>query len=599
MTKKFRNPPIKYTSRDFESIRDDLINHAKRYYPNSFRDFNEASFGALMVDAVSYVGDVLSFYLDYQANESFLTTANEYNNILKHGKALGFKIDAIPSSFGTVTLFVRVPAASSGFGVDSNYVPTLRRGTIFGSTGGSSFLLLDDVNFADPGNQTVVARVNETTGAPTEYAIRAFGEVVSGVYRVKNYTVGDYERFKRIDLRDPRISEIISVVDSEGNSYFEVDHLSQNVIYRPVVNNGENADTVPNLLKPFVVMRRFVLERELGKNFIQFGYGSEENLSNLGILKPDDIILKRNAREYITDLSFDPTKLLQSDKFGISPSNTTITVAYRTNDSQTVNASVGSVNRVTNSLFRFENSNALSPGLKNTIINSLEVTNDNSIVGDVSYPSSDELKRRIFDTFTSQNRAVTAQDYKALVYMMPAKFGSIKRVAIVQDPDEFKRNLNLHVVSENADGNLVKTNGVIKNNLKNWINQYRMINDTVDILDAKIVNIGINFTIVAEIEEDKFTVLRAAENALRREFTPISEISEPISISNIYRILNQITGVSDTVDVTMVRKSGAIYSGVDFNVEDAISFDGRFLIAPEDVVFEIKFLDPDIKGTVR
>ena len=599
MTKKFRNPPIKYTSRDFESIRDDLINHAKRYYPDSFRDFNEASFGAMMVDAVSYVGDILSFYLDYQANESFLTTANEYNNILKHGKALGFKIDAIPSSFGTVTLFIRVPAASSGFGVDSNYVPTLRRGTIFGSTGGSSFLLLDDVNFADPGNQTVVARVNEATGAPTEYAIRAYGEVVSGVYRVKNYTVGDYERFKRIDLRDPRISEIISVIDSEGNSYFEVDHLSQNVIYRPVVNNGENADIVPNLLKPFVVMRRFVLERELGKNYIQFGYGSEENLSNQGILKPDDIVLKRNAREYITDMSFDPTKLLQSDKFGISPSNTTITVAYRTNDSQTVNASVGSVNRVTNSLFRFENSNALSPGLKNAIINSLEVTNDNSIVGDVSYPSSDELKRRIFDTFTSQNRAVTAQDYKALVYMMPAKFGSIKRASIIQDPDEFKRNLNLHVISENRDGNLVKTNNIIKNNLKNWMNQYRMINDTVDILDAKIVNIGIDFTIVAEIEEDKFSVLRAAENALRKEFTSISEISEPISISNIYRILNQIAGVSDTVDVTMVRKTGAIYSGVDFNVEDAISFDGRFLIAPEDVVFEIKFLDTDIKGTVR
>ena len=182
---------------------------------------------------------------------------------------------------------------------------------------------------------------------------------------------------------------------------------------------------------------------------------------------------------------------------------------------------------------------------------------------------------------------------------MPAKFGSIKRASIIQDPDEFKRNLNLHVISENRDGNLVKTNNIIKNNLKNWMNQYRMINDTVDILDAKIVNIGIDFTIVAEIEEDKFSVLRAAENALRKEFTSISEISEPISISNIYRILNQIAGVSDTVDVTMVRKTGAIYSGVDFNVEDAISFDGRFLIAPEDVVFEIKFLDTDIKGTVR
>ena len=205
----------------------------------------------------------------------------------------------------------------------------------------------------------------------------------------------------------------------------------------------------------------------------------------------------------------------------------------------------------------------------------------------------------IFDTFTSQNRAVPAQDYKALIYMMPKKFGAIKRCGILQDPDEFKRNLNIHVVSENTDGNLTKTNDTIKNNLKNWLNQYRMINDTIDIIDAKIVNVGINFTIVANVEEDKFSVLRSAERALRNEFTTIAEIGEAISVADIYRILNQVAGVSDTVDVTMVRRTGALYSGVDYNVEDNMSFDGRFLLAPEDVVLEIRFLDSDIKGAVR
>ena len=599
MAIKFKHPSIKYTSRDFNSIRNDLIEYAKRYYPDSFKDFNEASFGAMMVDSVAYIGDILSFYLDYQANESFLTTAHEYNNIIKHGKALGYKINSVPSSYGIVTLFVRVPAAASGFGPDTSFVPTLRRGTTLGSTNGSTYMLVNDVNFADPRNETVVAVVNDSNGQPTEYAIRAYGEVVSGRFNVQTFKVGDFTKFRRIDLRDSNLTEVVSVVDSGGREYFEVDYLSQNIIYRPVINTGANSNTVPNLLKPFVAMRRFVVEREFGRNFLQFGYGSENNLSNEGFLNPDDIVLERHARDYVTDRSFDPTKMLESDKFGVSPSNTTLTVSYRTNDSTTVNAAVGSVIRVENAIFKFSNANRLNNTLKNKVVNSLEVTNDEPIVGDVTYPSTDEIKRRIFDSFTSQHRAVTAQDYKALIYMMPSKFGSVKRCNILQDPDAMKRNLNISVVSEDTNGNLTKTNDTIKNNLKNWLNQYRMVNDTIDILDAKIVNIGINFTIVSQEESNKHTALRRAENALRKEFMSIGEISEAISISNIYRILNQVPGVSDTADVTIVRKTGGAYSTISFNVEEHISFDGRYLIAPEDVVYEIRFLDTDIQGTVR
>tara|TARA_A100001515_G_scaffold111722_1_gene92778 strand:- start:228 stop:1706 length:1479 start_codon:yes stop_codon:yes gene_type:complete len=492
-----------------------------------------------------------------------------------------------------------VPAAPSGFGPDTSFIPTLRRGTLFSATNGSTYMLTNDVNFADPRNETVVALVNETNGQPTEYAIRAYGEIVSGRYNVQTFKVGDFTRFRRIDLRDSNLTEVISVVDSSGREYFEVDYLSQNVIYRPVRNTGANSNSVPNLLKPFVAMRRFVIEREFGRNFLQFGYGSEENLSNEGFLNPDDIVLERHARDYITDRSFDPTKMLQSDKFGVSPSNTTLTVSYRTNDTTTVNAAVGSVIRVQNAIFKFINANKLNNGLKNKVISSLEVTNDDPIVGDVTYPSTDEIKRRIFDSFTSQHRAVTAQDYKALIYMMPSKFGSIKRCNVLQDPDAMKRNLNIVVVSEDPNGNLTKTNDTIKNNLKNWLNQYRMVNDTIDILDAKIVNIGINFTIVSQEESNKHAALRKAENALRKEFMSIGEISEALPISDIYRILNQIPGVSDTVDVTIIRKSGGAYSPVGFNVEEHMTFDGRYLIAPEDVVYEIRFLDADIQGTVR
>ena len=598
MATKFKQSSIKYTSRDFNSIRNDLIQHAKKYYADSFQDFNEASFGALMVDAVAYVGDMLSFYLDYQANESFLTTANEYNNIVKHGKALGYKMGSSPSSYGTVTLYVSVPALSLGIGPDVSYAPTLRRGTTFSSTGGSTFMLINDVNFADPANEITVSKMN-SDGQATEFAIRAYGQVVSGKYNTQNFVIKDFEKYKRLDLGEPNLTEILSVFDSDGNEWFEVEHLSQNTVYRSITNAGANSTTVPNLLKPFIVMRRFTIERELGRNYIQFGYGSEDNISYEGFLNPDDLALERHARDHITDLSFDPTKLIQSDKFGLSPSNTTLRIAYRTNDRSTVNAGEGAVTTVRNSIFRFPESNSLNSSTKSSIISSLEVINDEQIVGGVTYPSTDEVKRRIFDVFTSQNRAVTAQDYKALVYMIPARFGSIKRCQIFKDPDAFKRNVNMYIVSENSNGNLIKTNSTIKNNLKNWLNQYRMMNDTIDILDGKIINVGIEFTVVAQAENDKFSVLRRAEDVLRNEFLSIGEISDPISIGELYRILNAIPGVSDTVDVKVVRKTGTRYSSYDFNVDDSMSFDGRYLLCPEDSIFEIKYLEADIKGTVR
>lgn len=290
-------------------------------------------------------------------------------------------------------------------------------------------MLINDINFADPGNQVVVAKTNQNTGLPTEYAVRAYGEVVSGIFETRSYNIGEFERFKRIDLQAPNLTEIVSVVDSEGNEYYEVDYLSQNIVYRSVPNYGANAETVPNLLKPFVAMRRFVVERERGRNFIQFGHGSEENIAKQGFLRPDDLVLKRHARDHITDLTFDPSKLIQSDKFGVSPSNTVLTVNYRTNNSLTVNAGVGAISSVSSKFFKFRNPEKLTSATKSNIVGSLEVSNEEPIVGDVSYPSIEEVKRRVFDTFSSQHRAVTAEDYKALIYMMPTKFGSIKDVA--------------------------------------------------------------------------------------------------------------------------------------------------------------------------
>lgn len=589
---------VKYTSRDFQSIKNDLIEYSKRYYPDTFRDFNEASFGALMLDTVAYVGDMLSFYLDFQANESFLDTAVEFDNIIKLGRQLGFRFKGAPSTYGRVSLFIKIPAASNGLGPNYSYAPVLLKGTQFSSGAGAGFILNENVDFSNDDLEVVVAEVNQTTGLPSSYAIKAYGQVISGRIFEDIISVGDFEKFKRIKLAGRNVTEVLSVVDSEGHEYFEVDYLSQNVIYKEVPNHDSNRETTPFLLKPQIVPRRFVVEQGRTDTFLQFGHGSEEELLVDTQIDPNRVVLNMHGRNHVTDESFDPNKLLQTEKFGVAPSNTTLRIVYRANTAGSANVSAEALTKIVSPQFKFRESESLVRRLKSSVITSMEVTNENPIVGSVSLPTSEELKRRIFDTFSSQNRAVTKQDYISLCYSMPSKFGAIKRANIVQDNDSFKRNLNMYVISEAADESLVQSNMTLKNNLKIWLNRYKMMNDSVDILDARIVNIGINFVIVPEREKNKFDILATASAVLRNKMATVGDIGSPFYITDIYKILNDVDGVVDVVDVRVERKVGSNYSTTFFNISDNTSFDRRYIMVPEDTILEVKFPSTDIQGAI-
>ena len=593
-----KNVPIDYTSRDFNSIKEDLVDYAKRYYPNTFKDFNEASFGSLMLDSVAYIGDILSFYLDYQANESFLSTAAEYDNILKLGKQVGYNMQMNPSSFGTITLFCVIPATEFGT-PDVNYCPVVRKNSTFNSENNVVFSLLEDVNFANPSNETVVAGVDETNGNPTSFVVKAHGQVKSGQFFEEIAPIGSFERFKEVRLANRNITEILSVLDEEGHQYFEVDYLSQDTVYVPIRNTDTSTNTdAPNILRAFSVPRRFVTENERGAIVLKFGYGSDNELKDTAVTHPSEVILDKHGKFYETDESFDPAKLVSTDKFGISPSNTNLTIVYRANTADDVNVPSESVTTPIDVELRF-GPNAINQAKRFEIRASLEVTNEEPIVGDVSLPGTDELKQRINDTFSSQNRAVTKQDYMSMIYRMPPTFGKIKRCNIVQDNDSFKRNMNLYVISEDVTGKFTQTNSIIKQNLKSWINQYKMINDTIDIMDAKIINYGVNFTVVGPIGTNKHDVLRACLDALKQELFLKLEIGEGLWISRIYQLLNSLALVVDVTDVRLVAKTGGIYSDVPFSIDENISPDGRYLHIPEDHILELKFANTDVAGTVK
>ena len=610
--KKVRAVSIKYTSREFDSIRNDLIDYVKRYYPDTYRDFNEASFGSLMIDTVAYVGDILSFYLDYQANENFLHTAVEYDNILKLGRQLGYKFKTAPSAVGIATFYVMVPSLSSGIGPDKRYMPILKRGSLMESRSGAMFILNEDVHFGNPGNEMRVGRTDPTTGAPTAYAVKAFGQVVSGAYFSETQPIGDFRKFRRIELGALDIAEIVDIMDTEGNEYHEVDFLSQNVVYTGVTNRSKTAngttynysvgDQAAEILKPIMVPRRFVTERNRRRTVLQFGASSNVSLPKDMIADPSSVVLKVHGKNYITDDSFDPTRLIESDKFGVGPSNTTLTIRYRKNTTQSINCRVGHLNKVGVARFEFDDLSSLVVDTVRGIKNSLEVDNEEPIVGDVGMPDSTELKHRIYDTFATQNRAVTQQDYESMIYQMPRKFGGIKRCKILRDHDSLKRNLNLYLLCENRGGTLTHPNSVVKRNVKTWLQKNKMINDTIDIFDAKILNLAIDFTAIGTLDSAKYDMLQAGRAALIDYYTRKADIGEPFFITDVYKVLKRVEGIVDVTDVRITQKYGTwskrVYSDIRFDIDAATSADGRYIEMPSNVIYEIKYPSLDITGVI-
>ena len=593
--------PINYTSRDFESIKNDLENYAKRYYPTTFKDFSEASFGSLMLDMVAYVGDQLSFYADFQANESFLDSAIRFDNVVRLSETLGYKRQGVAKATGQVAIFMLVPVAPNSRAPDLNYFPILQRGSILTGDNGATYTLINDVDFSDSNNEITVARTDNTTGNPTFFAVKALGKVVSGQQFEEEIDVTNYQRFLKLSLGRPNITEVVSVTDSQGNEYFEVENLSQDVVISQVKNTDDGSrEAVPYSMRVQPVPRRFVVEvNPDNSTSIQFGYGSEDNLTGNIIADPADVVLNVDSKPYVTQTTFDPTNLIKTDKFGVVPTNTTLTVVYTANTTSTANAAVGSVTGIVTPNLLFKNRSVLSEATISTMIGSIEVDNEEPILGDTEPLTSEEIKTRAFGTFAAQNRAVTREDYMNLAYRMPTKFGKIKRANVVRDTNSLRRNLNMFVLSEDVNGNFTVPNSVLKENLKVWLNNYRMINDTIDIMDGKIINIGINYEVIADVDVNRFDLLDACNQAIRNDFLTIKfGIGESVYLSDLFKVLNNVPGVTDTKSVEIVSLSGGVYSNISYDIDLNLSNDGRFLKIPSDSVAEILLPNTDIVGVI-
>ena len=593
-----KKPKINYTSRDFETIKKDLVEHAKRYYPNTYNDFSDSSFGGLVMDSVAYVGDMLSFYLDFQTNESFLETSLDIDNIRKNAAQMGYKYLGAPSSYGVATFYVLVPALASGLGPDERYFPIIKTGTRV-NTDSATFTVTENIDFNDPSVEIVAARFDTDTGKPTFYALRSFGQVKSGLEYYTEVDVGEQLKFRRVRVSTSLVNEIISVHDLEGHKYYQVDNLSQEVVYLEQTNPNSTSDGVKSILKPFIASRRFVVEQDQSGTYLRFGYGSETQIDKFGLTDPSQVVLKMSGKNHITDSAFDPNRFLGTDKFGIAPANTTLKIIFGSNDSENVNVPINGINKIGTLLMEFPN-DLTNPNLGKQIgvRGSAEVTNDEIITIENSNPTADEIRYRAYAIYSSQNRAVTKNDYEAYVYQMPRKFGQVSRISVVNDPSGINKRMAMYVISKDQNDNFVNTNDTVKQNLKVWLNKNKMLTDNIDVFDARIINVGFNYKYNVESGFSKSQVAADVNKAVRDLMIEKQYIGEPIYITKIYQTINRVQGVVDTLQVKAVMKQTANYSNLGLEVDDILSKDGTFLKCPKNCVFEIKFPNQDLVGTV-
>jgi len=596
-----KKTPVDYTKRGFNEIRQELISYIKRYYPDSYKDFNASSFGSLMIDLMSYVGDQLHYYIDHNANEANPVFAKEAENVIGHLMPYGLKIRK-PAAPSLVDLYVPFPAKDSGIGIDENYEVVVLASSEYKTQGGNVFSQTEDVIVNASTADIIGHKMTDDGSSLSYYILRVPVPVKSGIVRDFSVDIGDPRKFLKIEIPDANISEIISVEDSEGNEYIQVDNLSIDTVIMPIIDKSSEDGTTKIRMKNVPVPRRFIVEESLNNTYVQFGYGSDEDLSTNSLIDPSRPLLKQAGMKHISTPRQNPYNIFTSNALGVAPQNTTITVTYRSNSTLNVNAAVGTLNQIATSRLSFTNEQLLDTEKIEYIRDNLEVYNEEPINGFVSIPNTEELKMRYLGNYAAQGRAVTKQDYISSVYSMPSAYGSIKRASIIRDTNDLRRNLNLYLMAEGADGKMQAPSILLKQNVKTWLDSLRMISDSIDIMDAKIINLGLDIKVQVSNSSNPQSLLSEIKTKVYEELMTIPpNIGEAFYISEVYRILRQIPEVINIPlrDGVVVRNivGNNTHSTYSYDISENMSLDESYIYVPENSIWEIKYID-DIRGTI-
>ena len=607
------NSQIRYISRDFNNIRAELINYSQTYFPNTYTDFSPTSPGMMFMEQIAYASDIMSFYLDNQIQETYLQYARQYDNLYDLAYMFSYKPKVTGLATVDIDVYQQVPAITSGDEKipDYNYALLFGNNTSISSPAGQNFIIQDEIDFSvsSSNDPTTVSVAQITANEPEYFLLKKTRKAISGTVNTTTFTAGAYQQFPTFQISTTNIGGIVDIFDADSNQYYEVNYLGQDLIYEGVKNtnvndpnNFSNSDDTPYILKTKSTNRRFTT-RFLNESTLQIQFGAGQPLQTDELITPnsDNVGIGLPFEQDKLTTAFSPTNFIFTDTYGIAPSNTTLTVRYLTGGGTNANVNAGQLTNINTSTVNFVTSNISNTTLAQYVFDSIVVNNPIAAEGGQDGDSIEEIRQNALSNYNTQLRNVTADDYLVRALSMPAKFGNIAK-AWTQKPNATDPNttLDMYVLTYNVNQNLTTASTSLKNNLKTYLNQYRMIGDTVDIKDAFIINIGIDFEIITLPNYNNSEVLAQCITALQSYFE-ISKwvINQPIIIRDLTVLLDNITGIQTVQSLTITNKAGTTsgYSRYAYSIEGATQ-GGIIYPSIDPSIFEVKYPGTDIKGRV-
>jgi hypothetical protein len=609
---------IKYLNRDFSDFRNRLIEFSKTYFPNTYNDFSPASPGMMIIEQSSYVGDVLSFYLDNQFQENFIQFAQQTNNVYELSYMFGYKPKTTGVAQATVDFYQQLPAKNVGGTIvpDYDYALTINENTTISSTAGGNipFLLQDKIDFSFSSSQdpTEISIYQISGDSPQYYLLKKSRKTISSQINSQTFTFTTPENFTTIEINSPNIVKILDIIDSDGNMWYEVDHLGQEMVYKKIKNTNINdpnnvldSGEVPYLLSLEKVQRRFSTRfTSVGTLQIQFGSGTAVDNDEDIIPNPNNVGLGLLTQQSKLTSAYSPTNFLYTDTYGIAPSNTTLTVRYLTGGGVTSNVDANTLTTLNTTNINFNQIN-LNATTANYIFGSLSSNNPEAASGGRAGDTVEEIRQNTLSLVSSQKRSVTADDYLVRALSMPSEYGAISK-AFIEQPKltdnqvSTIETLNLYCLTQNAQGHFSQPSNAVKQNLRTYLSQNRIIGDNIEIRDAFIINIAVNFEIIVLPEYNNNEVLLRCINLLIDYFSRDKwQINQPILLREIYINLDKVRGVQTVKNVKITNKAGTTmgYSQYSYDIDGATQ---NQVVYPslDPSIFEIKFPQTDIKGKV-
>jgi len=610
---------VTYLNKNFTSFKSDLIEYAKSYYPTVYNDFSQASPGTMFIEMAAYVGDVLSFYLDNQLQETYLQYAKQSNNLYTLAYMLGYRPKVTSAAIVNLDVYQQVPAITIGGQSypDFTYALTVQPGMqIQSNINNSTYYYAGNVvdftvsSSLDPTNVSVY-QLNGG-GVPTSYLLQKSTEAISGQVKNKNFSFGASQRFSTVTINDTSIISIISAVDSNGNQWYEVPYLAQDYILTPVANTAGNypslnqyQNQVPYIIQKQQVPRRFVSRFTSDNTLnIEFGPGVNSTADTAILPNPNNVSVgfTGGGLSYLSS-SWDPTDFVTTQTYGLAPTNTTITFNYLAGGGASSNASIGELTKIVSVKYNSQNGNA----------STLVTNNVSSSVGGGDGDTIDELRMNTLAEFPTQWRAVTQQDYLARVLCMPPMYGKVSKAYVTKNDQTFANYVNgdptqqnpllitMYVLGLDTNGNLAEPTPALLQNIQTYIQDYRMLTDSVKIEQAYIVNIGINFDVVTLPNYNGQDVISRCITAIQDFFNIDNwQINQPIIITNLYSLLDQIQGVQTVKNISITNltdPTGATYSPYAYDISGA-TVNNVIYPSLDPCIFEVLYPNTDIQGRV-